>query len=105
MPKTSIAKEMRYLNLKLIFALTSAGRDTEAEAWVKKLAEGPSKVPAPEAKAKPEPVQKPILPGKLIITVSKQLLMDVHSKKITLEQFKKSAEIEAIGFPAADKKK
>ncbi len=98
-------KEMRYLNLKLIFALTSAGRDTEAEAWVKKLAEGPSKVPAPEAKAKPEPVQKPILPGKLIITVSKQLLMDVHSKKITLEQFKKSAEIEAIGFPAADKKK
>jgi hypothetical protein len=40
-----------------------------------------------------------------MITVSKQLLLDVHSKKITLEQFKKSAEIETFGFPAADKKK
>jgi hypothetical protein len=46
----------------------------------------------------------PALPAKLVVTVSKKLLDDIHAGKIDLPAFKKGAEVEAIGFPPMKKK-
>jgi hypothetical protein len=46
----------------------------------------------------------PALPAKLVVTVSKKLLDEVHAGKIDLPAFKKGAEVEAIGFPPMKKK-
>lgn len=45
------------------------------------------------------------LPAKLMISVSKKALDDVHAGKIDLEQFKKLAEVQTFNFPPADKEK
>jgi hypothetical protein len=47
----------------------------------------------------------PALPAKLVVTVSKKLLDEVHAGKLDLPAFKKGAEVEAIGFPPAAKAK
>jgi len=47
----------------------------------------------------------PALPAKLVVTVSKKLLDEAHAGKIDVPGFKKGAEVEAIGFPAAAKGK
>jgi hypothetical protein len=47
----------------------------------------------------------PALPAKLVVTVSKKLLDEVHAGKIDVPGFKKGAEVEAIGFPPMKKGK
>lgn len=52
------------------------------------------------------PVEKvsPNLPAKLIITVSKKALEQHHDGKLTLEQLRKEAEVQAINLPPTEKK-
>jgi hypothetical protein len=40
------------------------------------------------------------LPRKLVVTVSKKLLDQVHAKQIDLEQFRKAAEVEGVSLPS-----
>jgi hypothetical protein len=45
----------------------------------------------------------PALPAKLVISATRQMLDDVSTGKLSLEDFKKKATVEYLTFPAAEK--
>ncbi len=95
-------KLLRSCYTKQAQALLASGKTAEAKEALNKAESATVKMTAPKAKA--EPKVSPNLPGKLLITVSKKTLDQHHEGKLTLEQFRKEAEVQAINLPPADKK-
>lgn len=83
-------------------ALLASGKTAEARAALTKAETAVVKVNLP--KEKPEPKVSPNLPAKLLISVTKKSLDQLHEGKQTLDQFRKEAEVQAINLPAAEKK-
>jgi hypothetical protein len=107
-PYDTVAKEileakqlLRMAYTKQAQLLLAAGRLKEAREALDK-AESASLVVNGQEKPVVAPSadkSSPALPAKLVVTVSKKLLDEVHTGKIDLPAFKKGAEVEAIGFP------
>jgi hypothetical protein len=72
----------------------------KAIQWLKRVQDEKHKKGDPDT---PPPVTSPRLPAKLIISVSKQLLDQVGSGKISFEEFKQAVSVEYLTFPAAAK--
>jgi hypothetical protein len=105
-------KAARELYGKLIQTNLAAG-DNEA---AKKVMDKIDKIPAPKTPfpqvaqgggggggpAKPPAVPHAVLPSKMIVSASKQLLDQVGSGKLSIEDFKKAASVQYLTFGATD---
>jgi hypothetical protein len=95
------SKQAAALYQKLPQAYLGLGKYSEARETIDKAIELVAKVQAETAKAaKADKPAGPSLPAKLIITVSKKLLDQAGSGKITMEDFAKGATVEYLTFPA-----
>jgi hypothetical protein len=96
-------RTLRGLYVRYAQALLSAGKLVQARATLDKADQARVRVKVATSAAK-----SPVVPGspaKLIITVSKQAMDDVHAGKIDATKFHALAEVETINFPPPDKKK
>jgi hypothetical protein len=113
-PYDTVAKELleakqllRMAYTKQAQLLLAAGKLKEAREALDKAESASLTINNQEKPAATPSAEKnpPTLPAKLVVTVSKKLLDEVHAGKIDVPGFKKGAEVEAIGFPAATKGK
>ncbi|HKB05818.1 MAG TPA: hypothetical protein VKD90_26715, partial [Gemmataceae bacterium] len=95
-------KALRNAHGKLAQALLTAGKLDEAKAAIEAAKD--ATVTIKLDKAKPTAPAKPPLPTKLTVSLSKKAIDDHKAGKINLHELRSAAEVEAVGFAAAEAK-
>jgi hypothetical protein len=98
-------RTLRGLYVRYAQALLSAGKLVQARGALDRADQARVRVKVTTGAA---PVPSPVVPNspaKLIISVPKQAMDDVHAGKIDMTKFRALAEVETINFPPPDKKK